>query len=210
MAEAVWDTNLTDVSKAGLTSDLDQLAFVWRAGRIFERGLSLGAFLMLRLWVRNRQRSFRRGWGRWGNGRDWSGQFLATYTREVGAEALHGDDDATFLFEPLPDACQALAIVNRGSDLGPKGANLAGFGGRLFPAPLCEAVPGFGNPLLLAFCVFLTLRHSLNSLRRISTYLNSIRQTPGTSTMFDVFQQLTAQIDRTATGSQAENTGSGT
>jgi hypothetical protein len=103
-----------------------------------------------------------------------------------------------------------LAIVNCSSDLGPKGANLAGFGGRFFSAPLREAVPGFGNPLLLGFCVFFTPRHLLNSLRRISTSLHSIQQISGVSTVFDLFQQPTAQIGRPATASQAENTGSGT
>jgi len=62
---------------------------------------------------------------------------------------LHGDDDATFLFEPLPDTSQALAVGNCGSDLGPKGANLASLRGRLSPAPLGEAVPRFDDPLLL-------------------------------------------------------------
>lgn len=56
---------------------------------------------------------------------------------------MHGDDDATFLFEPLPDACQALPVGNRSSDLGPKGAKLAGFRRRLFPAPLCGGGAGF-------------------------------------------------------------------
>jgi hypothetical protein len=64
---------------------------------------------------------------------------------------LHGNDDAAFLFEPLTDARQALPIGNGSSDLGPKSANLAGFCRWLFAAPLCEAKPGFGDPLLLAF-----------------------------------------------------------
>jgi hypothetical protein len=52
------------------------------------------------------------------------------------AEALYGNDDVAFLFEPLPDACQALPVGNGSSDLGPKSANLAGLRRRLFPAPL--------------------------------------------------------------------------
>ena len=82
---------------------------------------------------------------------------------------MHCDDDSAILFEPLPDARQALAIGNRGLDLGPKGANLASFGRGLFPAPLCEAVPGFGNPLLLRFRVLFALGHLFDSLRLIST-----------------------------------------
>jgi len=63
---------------------------------------------------------------------------------------LHGNDDAAFLFEPLTDARQALPIGNGSSDLGPKSANQAGFCRWLFAVP-CEAKPGFGDPLLLAF-----------------------------------------------------------
>jgi hypothetical protein len=103
-----------------------------------------------------------------------------------------------------------LAIVNCGSDLGPKGANLAGFGGRLFPASLREAVPGFGNPLLLRFCVFFTLSHQFDSLRRCSLYFHSIRQISCISTMFNVFRRQTAQISLPALRFQATNTGSGT
>jgi len=96
--------------------------------------------------------------------RDRLGKLLTPDAGEVGAEALHGDDDATFLFEPLPDTSQALAVGNCGSDLGPKGANLASLRGRLSPAPLGEAVPSFGDPLLLGFCKFLALWHTFNSL----------------------------------------------
>ncbi|MGD0669966.1 MAG: hypothetical protein ABSB23_20695 [Bryobacteraceae bacterium] len=103
-----------------------------------------------------------------------------------------------------------MAIGNCNSDLGPEGANLTGFGGRLFPAPLREAVPGFGNPLLLGFCVFFTVRHFLKSLRRISASFHSIRQMPVTSTIFDAIRQETARRARPAISSQAENTGSGT
>jgi hypothetical protein len=49
------------------------------------------------------------------------------------------------------------------------GAQLASFGGGLFPAALREAVTGLGDPLLLSFCVFLTIRHCINSLRCLST-----------------------------------------
>ena len=139
-----------------------------------------------------RQLRFRRRLGGWGRWRDWFGQFLPPYAREVGTEALHRDDDATFLFEPLSDACQALPIGDRRSDLGPKGANLAGFRRRLFPAPLCEAVPGFGDPLLLGLCIFFGLRHSFDSIRRISTSFNSLRQCNDASTTFDVFRHTTA------------------
>jgi len=64
-----------------------------------------------------RQLRFRRRLGGWGRWRDWFGQFLPPYAREVGTEALHRDDDVTFLFEPLSDACQALPIGDRRSDL---------------------------------------------------------------------------------------------
>ncbi|MGO9229272.1 MAG: hypothetical protein ACLQKA_08690 [Bryobacteraceae bacterium] len=85
---------------------------------------------------------------------------------------MHGDDDAAFLFEPLPDTGQALAIGNCSSNLGPKSANLTSLRGWLSPAPLREAVSGFGYPLLLGFCVFFTLSHVFDSLRRISAYFN--------------------------------------
>ena len=88
---------------------------------------------------------------------------------------MHGNDDAAFLFKPLADAGQALPIGNGRSDLGPKSANLAGLGGRLFPAPLCEAQPGFGDPLLLGLCVFFALCHD--------------------STVYDVFRQFSTIFD---------------
>ena len=73
---------------------------------------------------------------------------------------MHRDDDSTFLFEPLPNTRQALPISNRSLDLGPKSANLTGFRGGFFPAPLREAEPGFGDPLLLGLCVIFALGHS--------------------------------------------------
>ena len=123
---------------------------------------------------------------------------------------MHRDDDSTFLFEPLPDTRQALPISNRSLDLGPKSANLTGFRGGFFPAPLREAVPGFGDPLLFGFCVIFAPGHSVDSLRRISTFFNNIRQLSGASTIFDVFRHSAAQIARPASGSEAKNTGSGT
>jgi hypothetical protein len=69
--------------------------------------------------------SFPQKAGRPGKWRDWFDQFLPPYVRQVGTEALHRDDHATLLFELLSDACQALPIGDRRSDLGPKGANQA-------------------------------------------------------------------------------------
>ena len=123
---------------------------------------------------------------------------------------MHCNDDSAILFEPLPDAGQALPIGNRGLDLGPKGANLASFRRGLFPAPLCEAVSGFGNPLLLRFRMLFALGHLFDSLRRVSTYFNIFRQLMVSSTIFDVFRQPEAQRARPTTGSEAKNTGSGT
>ena len=108
---------------------------------------------------------------------------------------MHGDDDATFLFEPLPDACQALPIGNGSSDLGPKSANLAGFCRWLFPAPLCEAEPCFGDPLLLGLCVFFALWPLFNSstvydvYRHISTGFDSEKEFRQDSTFFDIRQR---------------------
>jgi hypothetical protein len=96
-----------------------------------------------------------------GRGPRVSSVILPTDACEIGAEALHGDDDAAFLFEPLPDACQALPIGNGSSDLGPKSANLAGFCRGLFPAPLREAEAGPSDPLLLGLCVFFALCHTV-------------------------------------------------
>jgi hypothetical protein len=106
---------------------------------------------------------------------------------------LHCNDDSAILFEPLPDARQALPIGNRSLDLGPKGANLASFGRGLFPAPLCEAVSGFGDPLLFRFRVLFALDHLFDSLRLISTYFNIFRQFMMSSTIFDVFRQREAR-----------------
>ena len=156
--------------------DSDQLAFVWRAGRIFKSVFSLGAFAIIRGWPRSRWQ-LRFHWGL-GDRRRWCSRFghlFPTYAREVGAEALHRNNDVAFLFEPLADACQALPIGNGSSDLGPKSANLAGFCRRLFPAPLCEAQPGFGDPLLLGLCVFFALCHD--------------------STVYDVFRQFSTIFD---------------
>lgn len=108
---------------------------------------------------------------------------------------MHCDDDSAFLFEPLPDARQALPIGNRGLDLGPKGSNLSSFRRGFFPAPLCEPVSGFGNPLLLRFRVFFALGHLFDSLRLISTYFNIFRQFTTSSTIFDVFRQREARRD---------------
>jgi hypothetical protein len=82
---------------------------------------------------------------------------------------LDSDNDPGFLLEPLADRRQALPFGFGSSDLRPQGAQLASLGGRLFPAPLCEAVFGLSDPLLLGFCVFLAFRHSTNSLRCLST-----------------------------------------
>jgi hypothetical protein len=147
--------------------DSDQLAFVWWAGRVLKSVLFLGTVLKIRGWVRSGRHLRICYWLR--ERRSWCariGPLLPTYACEVGTEALHGNDDAAFLFEPLPDACQALPIGNGSPDLGPKGAKLAGFCRRLFPAPLCEAEPGFGDPLLLGLCVFFVLWHVFNNLRR--------------------------------------------
>lgn len=89
---------------------------------------------------------------------------------------MHCHDDSAIFFEPLPDARQALPIGNRGLDLGPKGANLASFRRGLFPAPLCEPVSGFGNPLLLRFRVLFALGHLFDSLQPASTDFNMFRQ----------------------------------
>jgi hypothetical protein len=62
-----------------------------------------------------------------------------------------------------------LSVGNRGSDLWPKGAQLASFSGGLFPSALSEAVSGLGDPFLLSFSVFLTIRHCINSLPCLST-----------------------------------------
>ena len=123
---------------------------------------------------------------------------------------MHRDDDSTFLFEPLPDTRQALPIGNRSLDLGPKSANLTGFRGGFFPAPLREAEPGFGDPLLLGLCVIFVLGHSADILRRIPTSFNTLRQLSDASTSFDVFRHPAARIARPASGSQAKNIGSGT
>ena len=129
---------------------------------------------------------------------------------EVGAKALHGNDDSAFLFKPLADAAQALPIGNGSSDLGPKSANLSGFGRRLLPAPLCEAEAGFGDPLLLGLRVFFALCHVFNSLRRLSTYIYRIRQLKAVSTKFDVFRQPTALLTGPGDQFPGPNTGSGT
>jgi hypothetical protein len=123
---------------------------------------------------------------------------------------LHGDDDATFLFEPLPDDCQPLPVCYCSSDLGPKGANLARFRGRLLPAPLREAEPGFGNPLLLGSCVFSILGRDSTVYDAFQCFPRDTRQTPGASTVFDALRQPTARIGRNATGSRAEDIGSET
>ena len=82
---------------------------------------------------------------------------------------MDSDNDPGFLFEPLADRRQALTFGCGSSDLRPQGAQLAGFGGGLFPAPLCAAVFGLSDPLLLSFGVFLAFRPSTNSLRCLST-----------------------------------------
>jgi hypothetical protein len=175
--------------------DSDQLAFVWRSGRILKSVLFLGAVPKIRRWVRSRwQLRFH-----YGLCTQWRyycrrGQLFTTDAGEVGPKALHGDDDAAFLFEPLADACQALPIGNGSSDLGPESANLAGFRCRFSPAPLCEAEASFSDPLLLGLCVFFTLRHLLDSLRRYSTIIHIIRQFIETSTKFNAFRQLTAAL----------------
>ena len=156
--------------------DSDQLAFVWRAGRILKSVLFLGAFLKLRRWARSRwQLRFYQGLGA---RRIWFGclgHLLPTNACEVGTEALHGNDDAAFLFKPLADAGQALPIGNGSSDLGPESANLAGFRCRFSPAPLCEAEASFSDPLLLGLCVFFALCHY--------------------STVYDVFRQFSTIFD---------------
>jgi hypothetical protein len=75
---------------------------------------------------------------------------------------------------------------------------------------LREAVPGFGDPLLLGLCVIFALGHSDDSLRRISTFFNNLQQSNEVSTIFDVFRHPIARIARPVSGSQAKNTGSGT
>ena len=82
---------------------------------------------------------------------------------------MDSENDPGFLFEPLADRRQALPFGFGSSDLRPQGAQLAGLGGRLFPAPLCEAVFGLSDPLLFGFCVVLDFRYSTNSLRCVST-----------------------------------------
>jgi hypothetical protein len=62
-----------------------------------------------------------------------------------------------------------LAVGYGSTDLRPKGAQLASFGCGPFPAALREAVSGLGDPLLFSVCVFLTIRHGINSLRCLST-----------------------------------------
>ncbi len=59
---------------------------------------------------------------------------------------MDSDHDASVLFEPLADCRQALPFGFSSSYLGPKDAQLASLGGRLFPAPLCEAVCGLSDP----------------------------------------------------------------
>ncbi len=120
------------------------------------------------------------------------------------------DDDSTFLFEPLADTREALPISHCSLDLWPKSTNLTGFRGGFFPAPLREALSGFGDPLLLGLCVIFALGHSADSLRRISTSFNTIRQLIDASTHFDVFRHPATRIARPASGSEAKNTGSGT
>ena len=61
---------------------------------------------------------------------------------------MDSDNDASLLFKPLADRRQALTFGFGSSDLGPKDAQLASFGGRLFPAPLREAVSGLSDPLV--------------------------------------------------------------
>jgi hypothetical protein len=82
---------------------------------------------------------------------------------------LDSENDSGFLFEPLADRRQTLTFGCGSSDLRPQGAQLASFGGGLFPAPLREAVSGLSDPLLLGFGVFLAFRHCTNSLRCLST-----------------------------------------
>ena len=123
---------------------------------------------------------------------------------------MHCNDDSAILFEPLPDARQALPIGNRGLDLGPKGANLASFRRGLFPAPLCKAVSGFGNPLLLRFRVLFALGHLFDSLRPVSTYFNIFRQYHSGFDNLRRFSTLRSAERSPTTGSEAKNTGSGT
>jgi hypothetical protein len=64
--------------------------------------------------------------------------------------------------------------------------------------------------LLLGLRIFVALCHLFNSVRRLSATFDIFRQDGDASTIFDAFRRTAAQIGRPATGSQAENTGSGT
>jgi hypothetical protein len=86
-----------------------------------------------------------------------------------------------------------LSIVNGSSDLRPKRAQLASFGGGLYPAALREAVSGLGDPLLLSFCVSLAIRDYINicaAFRHNSTNFDNAK---GCSTFFDTFRHHRSQ-----------------
>jgi hypothetical protein len=123
---------------------------------------------------------------------------------------LQGDDDAAFLFEPLADAGQALPIGDGSSDLRPKNANLAGFGGRLFPRLCARRSRVSLNPYCSAFVYSSLFAYSLDTLRRLSTYIHKIRQLALVSTRIDGFQQRTPLLTGLEITAQAKNTGSGT
>jgi hypothetical protein len=196
MAEALRDDKFLNINFERVRSD--ELALVWRPWRVLKPTRSLGVIWYLR--SRAQDGRLPTGWNRRRNRRDWVSTFFSPYAREVRAEALNGDSDSGFLFEPLANARKALPIGNGSSDLRPKGAQLASFCGWLFPTTLCEAVSRLGDPLLLRFCVFLASRHRINSLHGPSTYFNGFRQPNGP---FNTFRRI-------STSPQATNMGSGT
>jgi hypothetical protein len=109
---------------------------------------------------------------------------------------LYGNDDAAFLFEPLPDACQALPIGNGSSDLGPKSANLAGFLSQAFSRAFVRGGAGFRRSIVAR--PLSTLR-SLLSSRQFTTYFDIFPQNSAFARGFDKirrFSTVDSAVDR--------------
>ena len=171
---------------------LDQLALVGRARWVFETPPLLGPLSNIGKRVKRRL-GFRAGGSERGRlFRDLTADVLwfrsdgtwqragghctalPTYACQVRPQALHRDNHAGFVFQPLSNRTQTLAHSKRSFNFRPQSPDLAGFGLGLFATLLCEAAPRFTNPFALQCSVVLGLH--CNRMQRFATGDDSRQQ----------------------------------